>query len=60
MSEPQFIRAKDVVALTTLSKPTIYRMVQNKQFPTPTRLSHRVSVWDVRDVRAWMERTLGK
>jgi predicted DNA-binding transcriptional regulator AlpA len=36
------------------SAPTLWRMVRAQTFPTPVRLSNRVTAWKVGDVRAWM------
>lgn len=58
MSEERFLRIKEVVEKTTLSRPTIYRKVKADQFPKPTRLSHRVSVWTLSAIDKWMEEAL--
>jgi len=60
MSDEQFLRVKDVVAKTTLSRATIYRKVEDGSFPRPTRLSHRVSVWPAAAVNQWMEQVVAQ
>lgn len=60
MSEERFLRAKDVVEKTTLSKATIYRKVKDGSFPAPTRLSHRVAVWASTAIEQWMESAVAK
>lgn len=49
------LRARDVVRLTGLSLSTLKRMVIDKRFPTPMRLSPRRIGWPTRDVRTWLE-----
>lgn len=36
------------------SAPTLWRKVKAGTFPKPTRLSERVTAWNVGAVRAWM------
>lgn len=36
------------------SAPTLWRMVKAGKFPKPTKLSARVTAWQVGQVRAWM------
>jgi len=36
------------------SAPTLWRMVKSGKFPKPTKLSPRVTAWQVGQVRAWM------
>ena len=36
------------------SAPTLWRKVKAGTFPKPTRLSERVTAWNVGSVRAWM------
>lgn len=48
---------KDVQRLTTLSRPTVYRYMAEKNFPRPKKLGSR-SVWDTAAVIQWMEENL--
>jgi prophage regulatory protein len=34
---------------------TLWRWVKQGKFPAPIKLSERVTVWRVEDVRAWMD-----
>ena len=53
--EHQIIRLKDVIALTGLSRSTIYlRMVQGK-FPKKINLGSRAVGWISSDVNEWIE-----
>lgn len=36
------------------SAPTLWRMVKNKNFPAPIKLSERVTAWRVGTVRDWL------
>ena len=58
MSDGQFLRMKDLVVKTALSKTEIHRRIRAGRFPAPKRLSHRVAVWPREVVEKWMEETL--
>ncbi len=57
MSEPiepvEFITIKDVVRMTSLSKPVLYRMIQRNEFPRQVPLSPRRVAWMRSEVEAW-------
>jgi prophage regulatory protein len=52
-------RLKEIVELTSLSKSTIYRMINAGIFPASIALSQRAVAWLVSDVDAWLD-SLGK
>lgn len=54
MTEERFIRITEVCEKTSLSKSKIYAMVKDGQFPAQQRRSHRVAVWRLSEVLAWM------
>ena len=56
MSEERFLRMKDLVEKTSLSRTTIHRMVAAGTFPKQERLTHRVAVWRASEIEAWMRR----
>lgn len=49
----EFIRLKDVIQMTSLSKSEIYRRMRDGRFPRNIRLGHRTAVWRKGDVAAW-------
>lgn len=44
-----------VVKETTLSKSTIYRLIQDGKCPKPIQISRRRVVWRESDIRAFLE-----
>ena len=52
-----FIRIKEVIELTTLSKSTIYRMVRKNEFPKPIALRgmEKVRLFVKGEVEDWIE-----
>lgn len=52
---PALIRIDRVMALTQLSKSTIYKLVREGDFPEPIRLTLRASAWMEDEVFAWLE-----
>jgi prophage regulatory protein len=49
------LRIETVVAITGLSKPSIYRLVSEKSFPKPVRLTAGARGWQLSEVLAWIE-----
>lgn len=58
LRESQLVRSTktsaSIVAPLPFSAPTLWRMVKAGKFPKPTKLSTRVTAWQVGQVRAWM------
>lgn len=54
LPETGFLRQPQVLGLVPISKSTLWRRVQDKSFPQPVKLSERVTVWRVEDVRRWI------
>lgn len=51
-----FQRQVQVLKLVPFSKSTLWRRVKEGTFPKPLKLSDRVTVWRVEDIRQWMDR----
>ena len=49
------LRIRDVVAVTRLSRSTIYRLIQAGQFPKPIKLTERASGWRYEAVEQWLK-----
>jgi len=50
-----FLRQPQVLVFIPISKSTLWRRVTEGTFPAPVKLSPRVTVWRVEDVRRWIE-----
>jgi prophage regulatory protein len=50
----EFLRIKNVVQLTTLSKSHIYGLIRNGEFPKPVKLTENTSVWIKSEVDEWI------
>jgi len=55
MEFPKLIRIKTVIEITTLSVPTIYRLMAKGQFPKQIKLSERSSAWFTDEIYTWLE-----
>lgn len=55
LPETGFLRQPQVLALVPISKSTLWRRIQARTFPKPVKLSERVTVWRVEDIRRWIE-----
>ena len=53
-----FIRLKDVIKKTNLSRSTIYRFVQNNDFPKPVKLGERSIAWVENEINQWADNRL--
>lgn len=53
-SQPAFLRIHDVMRLTALSRPTIYRRIAAGRFPVPIHLGGRACAWAPDDLRDWI------
>jgi prophage regulatory protein len=54
MTAPKILRASDVCTYTGLSRTTMYRLIRQRQFPAPIRLTTRTSGWMSDEVNAWL------
>ena len=55
MDYPRLIRLDTVLEITTLSAPTIYRMMKNGQFPQQIKISERSTRWSESEVLSYIE-----
>jgi|LakWasMet28_LOW6_FD_contig_41_489215_length_2345_multi_5_in_0_out_0_3 predicted DNA-binding transcriptional regulator AlpA len=51
-----YIRIASLLVFVPFSSATIWRKVKKNQFPSPVKLSDRVTAWRCEDIRAWIER----
>lgn len=55
----RFMRLPDVIATTGLSRPTIYRLIAQRDFPEQHQLTRRSVGWWESDIENWLRnRTL--
>jgi len=57
---PQALRMPRVVQKTGLSRAHIYKLIKIQRFPSPYKLSERVSVWNEAEVSAWLTAKFSK
>ncbi len=48
-------RLPAVIARTGLSRSSIYKMIKEKQFPSPVLLGERAVGWFESDIDSWLE-----
>src|SRR5690606_8141704 len=51
---PAFIRLRDVLQITGLSRPTIYRRIAARRFPPSVPLGGRACGWPSAALQAWI------
>jgi predicted DNA-binding transcriptional regulator AlpA len=51
---PAFYRIRDVLRITALSRPTLYRRIAARRFPAPVRLGGRACGWSAVELQAWI------
>ena len=47
LATPAFFRIRDVLRMTALSRPTLYRRIAAGRFPAPVHLGGRACAWAV-------------
>ncbi len=56
LPETGFVRQSQLVPdVLPFSSATLWRLVKAGKFPSPVRLSDRITAWRIEDVRAWMQ-----
>lgn len=50
----RYLRRTEVEALIGLSRSTIYRMMDEGEFPRPIRLTRKAVAWKDADIAAWL------
>jgi predicted DNA-binding transcriptional regulator AlpA len=51
-----YVRQSQLIpAIVPFSSATLWRKVKAGAFPSPVKLSERVTAWRVEDIRAWMK-----
>jgi predicted DNA-binding transcriptional regulator AlpA len=56
LPEVGFVRQAQLIpGIIPFSHATLWRKVARGEFPKPVKLSERVTAWDVRDIRAWLD-----
>ncbi|MGZ8183454.1 MAG: helix-turn-helix transcriptional regulator [Methylobacter sp.] len=53
-NETQIIRLATVIALTQISRSSIYKFVKDGTFPAPLKLSARSVGWLATDIQDWI------
>lgn len=52
---PAFLRIRDVLRITALSRPTIYRRIAAHRFPPPIHLGGRACGWPSAALQTWID-----
>jgi prophage regulatory protein len=53
MHQKRFLANDEVLALTGLSRTTIWRLTKTGEFPASVKISARRVAWDIATVEAW-------
>jgi len=51
----RLLRIQTVTELTGLSRATVYRLLERREFPAPFRISERAVAWRASEVQEWIE-----
>ena len=51
----RYVRATQLAEMLGLSRSTIWRYASQGKFPKPIKLTENATVWDMREVEAWVE-----
>ena len=50
----QYLRVKDIQGMLGVSKSTIYRWMDERDFPTPIKFSAKAVRWRLDDIEKWI------
>ena len=53
-TQPKFLRLPEVLLRVGFSKPQLYKLIAEDQFPRQIKICKRTSVWLESDVSQWM------
>lgn len=56
LPETGFVRLPQILAVIPVSKSTWWQGIKQGRFPSPVKLSMRVTAWRVEDIRALIEK----
>ncbi|WP_421201695.1 helix-turn-helix transcriptional regulator [Aeromonas enteropelogenes] len=51
----KLLKLKDVIAMTSLSKASVYRQMNAGTFPLPIRIGPRSVSWILSEIEEWIE-----
>jgi predicted DNA-binding transcriptional regulator AlpA len=51
---PAFLRTRDVLRITSLSRATLYRRIATRRFPAPVHLGGRACGWSTSALQDWI------
>ena len=54
-NQMQFLRLPEVMQRVGLSKPQLYKLMAQNEFPSQIKICSRISVWLESDVVQWMQ-----
>ena len=53
--QERLLRRREVEKITGMSRSSIYRLMQEKEFPRPVRVGPAAVRWRASDITAWIE-----
>ena len=56
----ELLRERELRTRLGISHTTIWRMLRDKRFPEPIRLSARIKAWRVADIECWLAERVGQ
>jgi len=51
----QYLRAKELCSLFSISIPTLYRYKKDPAFPKPIKPSKKVTLWNVKEIEEYFK-----
>ena len=54
LGNKEWYRVKDLSEILSMGQSTIWKMVRNKSFPEPVRITARMTVWSSESVMSWV------
>jgi len=48
------LRLPDVMKVTGLARSTVYKLIAERSFPVPVRITNRSVAWHANEIQAWI------
>jgi len=48
------LRLPDVMKVTGLARSTVYKLIAERSFPVPVRITNRSVAWHANEIQAWL------
>ena len=56
LENEEYLTIREVCRIARVSRPSIYKMIQNGKMPRPLKLGTKTIRWPVAEIREWLDK----